>query len=114
MTSPASVAYLKGRKPGIVFVAAIFVALAPALVRAQFLHPKIAKKETTIRNIVILPAKVNVVRDSMKGPEGMAQESEDLSARSEKILAEVLEKDKHVKTLSPPSAASGEGDAQQR
>ena len=106
--------FAKCRKSSITFIAVLIIGFVPAMARAQFLHPKISKKETTIRNVVILPAKVNVVRDSMKGPEGMAQESDDLSARSEKILAEVLEKEKHVKTLNPPSAASGEADAQQR
>jgi len=114
MTSPASFAYSKYRKPFIVFIAAMLLALAPAVARAQFLHPKVAKKETTIRNIIILPAKVNVVRDSMKGPEGMAAESEDVSGRVEKAVSAILEKQKNVKTLNTPGAASGEGDAQQR
>jgi hypothetical protein len=114
MTSPPSFAYSKYRKSFIVFVAAMLVALAPALARAQFLHPKVAKKETTIRNVIILPAKVNVVRDSMKGPEGMAAESEDVSGRVEKAVSAILEKQKNVKTLNTPGAASGEGDAQQR
>ncbi len=81
-------------------------------IKAQFLHPKIKSKETTIRTVVVLPAKVNVVRDSMKGPEGMAAESEELSARAEKTIAEVLSKQKNVKTLSPPTAASSEGNSQ--
>jgi hypothetical protein len=114
MTSPASVAHWKSRKPCIVFVALTIFALAPAMARAQFLHPKIAKKETTIHNVIILPAKVNVVRDSMKGPEGMAAESEDVSGRVEKALAGILEQQKNVKTLNTPAAASGEGDAQQK
>src|SRR5215216_3080493 len=76
-------------------------------VRAQFLHPKIKSKETTIRRVVVLPAKVNVVRDSMKGPEGMAAESDELSVRVEKMVAEVLSKKKNVTTLAP----SAEGDA---
>ena len=115
MTFPSSaVRFPKFRKVSITLVALLVTALAPAISRAQFLHPKISKKETTIRNIVILPAKVNVVRDSMKGPEGMAQESDDLSGRVEKMLAEVLEKQKHVKTLNTPAMGSGEGDAQQR
>src|SRR5215217_9284977 len=82
-------------------------------VRAQFLHPKIKSKETTIRRVVVLPAKVNVVRDSMKGPEGMAAESDDLSARVQTMVAEVLAKNKHVTTLST-TAASAEGDPQQK
>ena len=80
---------------------------------AQFLHPKIKSKQTTIRTVVILPAKVNVVRDSMKGPEGMAAESDDLSARVESMLTEVLSKQKHVNTLAAP-AKSAEGDPQQK
>jgi hypothetical protein len=88
--------------------------MAPLSVRGQFLHPKIVKKETTIRNIVIMPAKVNVVRDSMKGPEGMAAESEELGARVEKMVAEVLSKQKHVTMLTAPTTTSGDGDAQQK
>src|SRR5918992_4793241 len=79
-------------------------------VRAQFLHPKIQSKETTIRRVVVLPAKVTVVRDSMKGPEGMAAESDELSTRVATMVAEVLSKQKHVATL-PATAASAEGDS---
>ncbi|HXT64519.1 MAG TPA: hypothetical protein VN696_15880 [Pyrinomonadaceae bacterium] len=113
MTPPEKFAGSNLRKPNFVLIAAI-IALAPAMARAQFLHPKIAKKETTIRNVVILPAKVNVVRDSMKGPEGMAAESENVSGRVEEALSAILEKQKHVKTLNPPAAARGEGDAEQK
>ena len=83
-------------------------------VHAQFLHPKIKSKETTIRRVVVLPAKVNVVRDSMKGPEGMAAESDELSLRVEKMVVEVLSKQKQVTTLSTTAAASAEGDSQQK
>src|SRR5690242_9367352 len=82
-------------------------------VQAQFVHPKIKSKETTIRRVVVLPAKVNVVRDSMKGPEGMAAESDELSLRVEKMVAEVLSKKKNVTTLAP-TAPSAEGDPQQK
>lgn len=91
----------------------LIAGLWPLAISAQFLHPKISSKETTIRKVVILPAKVNVVRDSMKGPEGMAAESEELSARVEKMLGEVLSA-KNVTTLSGPASSSGEGDAQQK
>jgi hypothetical protein len=114
MKYPHSIVCAKMRKGYLTLVAGLIVASTPALARAQFLHPKISKKETTIRNVVILPAKVNVVRDSMKGPEGMAQESDNLSGRVEKMLADVLEKQKHVKILNTTAQASGEGDAQQR
>ena len=82
-------------------------------VHAQFIHPKIKSKETTIRSVVVLPAKVNVVRDSMKGPEGMAAESDELSVRVEQMVAEVLSKQKQVSTL-PTTAASADGDSQQK
>jgi hypothetical protein len=90
------------------------VAISPWTARAQFLHPKIKKNEIQVRNVVVMPAKVDVVRDSMKGPEGMAAESEELSARVEKMVAEVLANKKSIKTLNTPGAAAGEGDAQQK
>jgi hypothetical protein len=80
-------------------------------VQAQFLHPKIQSKETTIRRVVVLPAKVNVVRDSMKGPEGMAAESDELSTRVQAMVAEVLEKRKRVTTMP---TATADGDPQQK
>jgi hypothetical protein len=82
-------------------------------VQAQFLHPKIQSKETTIRRVVVLPAKVNVVRDSMKGPEGMAAESDVLSTRVEMLLAEVLSKKKNVTTV-PPASQEVDADSQQK
>jgi hypothetical protein len=87
----------------------MIAALSPAAAHAQFLHPKITSKEVTVRNVVILPAKVEVVRDSMKGPEGMAAESEELSGRVEKMVTEVLANQKHIKTLSAPTSG---GDTQ--
>ena len=87
-------------------------AISPLAARGQYLHPKISKKETTVSNVVIMPAKVEVMRDSMKGPEGMAAESEELSARVEKMVGEVLSKQKHITTLSAPAPSSAEGSSQ--
>ena len=92
----------------------LLTAAGPHQVQAQFIHPKIKSKETTIRRVVVLPAKVNVVRDSMKGPEGMAAESDELSVRVEKMVAEVLSKQKNVATLPPATPASAEGDSEQK
>lgn len=85
-------------------------------VQGQFIHPKIKSKEITIRRIVVLPAKVTVVRDSMKGPEGMAAESDELSLRVEKMVAEVLSSKKQVTTLTAPTTttAAADGDAEQK
>src|ERR1044072_6391580 len=82
-------------------------------VHAQFLHPKIQSKETTIRRVVVLPAKVNVVRDSMKGPEGMAAESDELSTRVAAMVTEGLWNRKKVATLQP-TASSTEADSQHK
>ena len=85
-------------------------------VKAQFIHPKIKSNETTIRRVIVMPAKVTVVRDSMKGPEGMAAESDELSLRVEKMVAEVLANKKKVTTLPTPapSAAGADGDSEQK
>ncbi len=105
------------RRPGRVrfAIASIFLVaaavLAPLAARGQFLHPKITSKQIVIRNVVILPAKVDIVRTGLKGPEGMAAESEELSARVEKTLSEVLATQKKINTLSGP-AASPDGDSQ--
>src|SRR5258706_5284223 len=90
---------------------AVFIVgvLAPLIAYAQYLHPKISGKQTSIRNVVILPAKVDVVRSSMKGPEGMAAESEALSARVEKTVAEGLANKKKVTTVAGPASSSDEG-----
>jgi hypothetical protein len=96
----------------VVGLVALAAAMSPLVVRAQFLHPKINSRESTIRNVVILPAKVSVVRDSMKGPEGMAAESDELSARVEQTVAEVLAR-KHVTRLSGPASSSARDRAQQ-
>lgn len=82
-------------------------------VQGQFLHPKIKSKEVTIRRVVVLPARVSVFRDSMKGPEGMAAESDELSTRIEAMVGEVLSKQKQITTVST-TAPSAEADSQQK
>ncbi|MFN0138979.1 MAG: hypothetical protein ACKVQW_02685 [Pyrinomonadaceae bacterium] len=89
----------------------VFVFCATTPVAGQFLHPKVGK-ETTIRTIAILPAKVAVVRDSMKGPEGMAAESEELSTRVEEAVAEVLKNKKQITRAKLQAPAVDAGDAQ--
>jgi hypothetical protein len=90
----------------------VVVVVAPQTARAQFLHPRITAKETTVRKVVIMPAKVQIVRQSMKGPEGMAEESELLSERVQKLLSEALAT-KNVTTMAGP-VLSAEGDTQQK
>lgn len=95
----------------LVFVAVFvwLIAASAVSVNAQFLNPKISGKEITIRNIVILPARVDIVRSGMKGPEGMAAESEELSARVEKAVADILANQKKITTVV--SSQSGDAEA---
>src|SRR6266403_648063 len=86
-----------------------FAAATPPSLRAQYLHPKISGKETTIRNVVLMPAKVDIVKQSMKGPEGMAAESDLLSIRVTQLITEALAA-KHVNASS--GAAAGAADTQ--
>jgi hypothetical protein len=98
----------------LVLTTLVLTTVASESIQAQFLHPKLQSKETTIRNVVVLPAKVNIVRDSMKGPEGMAAESEELSTRVEKMISEVLLKQKQVTTLPAPQVTIAPSDAQKQ
>ena len=106
-----SVAKLRGLL--VVLAIVLFTSFNSESISAQFLHPKLKSKETTIRSVVVMPAKVNVVRDSMKGPEGMAAESDDLSVRVSGMLSEVLSKQKHVTSVSPPTPATDESASEQ-
>jgi len=87
--------------------------LAAQSARAQFLHPKVSAKQTTIRKVVIMPAKVDIVRDSMKGPEGMGAESEELSARVARLVTAALAS-KNVAALNTPGSESGEVAAEEK
>lgn len=94
-------------------IASLFVVtgavLAPPAARGQFVNTKISGKQTVIRNVIILPAKVEIVRTGLKGPEGMAAESEELSTRVEKTLSEVLANQKKIITLGGPGTSSDGG-----
>jgi hypothetical protein len=115
MTSDSgNITELRLRPVNLAILLLLIATISASTARAQYLHPKVTKRETIIRNVIILPARIEVVRDSMKGPEGMAAESEQLSGRVEEAVSFVLA-DKHgVKRLSaqPPSAT--EGDSQQK
>jgi hypothetical protein len=57
----------------------MFVHYDVAKVEAQYLNPKIAEKKVTIRSAVILPAKVEITKESAKGSQMMVAESADIS-----------------------------------
>jgi len=62
------------------FVFIILCCLFAANVEAQYLHPKVVEKKVTIHSAVILPAKVDIVKESAKGSEMMVAESADISS----------------------------------
>jgi len=57
----------------------MFLHYHAAKVEAQYLHPKIVEKKVTIRSAVILPAKVEIMKESAKGSEMMVAQSADIS-----------------------------------
>src|SRR5438128_10256494 len=89
---------------------ALFVFVVAGPIHGQYLHPKVTGKQTQIRNVVILPAKVEIVRQSMKGPEGMAAESDLLSTRVSQLLAEALQ----AKRIAITTSGLGEADPQKK
>ena len=63
-------------------------------VKAQYLNPKIAEKKLTIRTAVILPAKVEIVKESAKGSEMMVAESADISDKAAVAVGQALQEKK--------------------
>ena len=92
---------------------ALFVFVVAGPIHGQYLHPKISGKQTQIRNVVMLPAKVEIVRQSMKGPEGMAAESDLLSTRVSQLTSEALAA-KHITVSAGATPATSEADTQQK
>lgn len=91
----------------------ICAALTPGALNAQYLHPKVTGKEVNIRNVVVLPARVEIVKQGMKGPEGMAAESDLLSTRVTELVVESLAA-KRMSASTDASTNSGEADIQKK
>lgn len=68
---------------------------------AQQLHPKLVKKEKTIRNVLILPAKVGLTKSGMKGSEGMLKESDQVAGELPKLVVTALEKKGYTVQVAP-------------
>jgi hypothetical protein len=59
---------------------------------AQQLHPKLEKKEMAIKNVLVLPAKVELTKSGMKGNEGMLKEADQAAEALPKLVAAALQK----------------------
>ena len=68
---------------------------------AQYLHPKIKEKKVTVRSAVILPAKVELTKESAKGSEMMVAESEEASVKVVDAVAQALQEKKISLMQSP-------------
>ena len=79
----------------------VFAHHAAAEVKAQYLHPKITEKKVTIRSAVILPAKVEITKESAKGSEMMVAESADISGKVVDAVAQALQQKKINIAASP-------------
>lgn len=65
-----------------------------ANVNAQYLNPKVKDKQVTIRSAVLLPAKVEITKESAKGAELMVAESADISVKVMEAVKDALQEKK--------------------
>ena len=65
-----------------------------ANVNAQYLHPKLLEKKIKIRSATILPAKVEITKESAKGAEMMVAESADISGKVTEAVGQTLQQKK--------------------
>ena len=61
-------------------------------VKAQYVNTKLVEKKITIRSATILPAKVEIMKESAKGSEMMVAESAEISANVMEAVGTALEK----------------------
>ena len=88
--------------------------LSNAVAEAQYLNPKLQSKQTLVRSVVILPPKIEIVRESMKGNEGMVEESAAISAKVAELVAQAFA-DKKINVLASPFAnLTSEADADKK
>ena len=72
----------------------ILCCMFAARVEAQYLHPKIVEKKVTIHSATILPAKVEIVKESAKGSEMMVAESANISSSVMEAVGSALQQKK--------------------
>ncbi len=89
-----------------VFVVLCCVFVNYDAVEGQYLHPKVAEKKVTIRSAVILPAKVEIVKESAKGQEMMVAESANISGSVTEAVNQTLQKKKITVAPNPFEAAA--------
>ena len=89
-----------------VILCCMFVHYDAASVAAQYLHPQVAEKKITIHSAVILPAKVEIVKESAKGSEMMVAESAEISGSVTEAVGQTLQQKKISVAPNPFDAAA--------
>ena len=74
---------------------------------AQYLSSKIADKKVTIRSAVVLPARVEITKESAKGSQMMVAESAQISSTIFEVVGQTLEQ-KKISVLKSPFDAQAE------
>src|SRR5574338_892098 len=85
-----------------------FIHYDAARVEAQYLNPKIVEKKVAIRSALILPAKVEITKESAKGSEMMVAESADISSSVMEAVGQILQQKKITVAPSPFAPAAME------
>jgi hypothetical protein len=93
-------------KTSVRFILIFLCCLFAAKVDAQYLHPKVVEKKVTIRSAAILPAKVEIVKESAKGSEMMVAESADISKSVMEAVGQTFQKKKITVGSNPFEAAA--------
>jgi hypothetical protein len=73
----------------------VFLVMLPVLTihdgaKGQKLHPKLKNRERVIRSVLIIPPRVDVVKSTMKGGEGMLKESDAVAEALQKMVSDAL------------------------
>jgi hypothetical protein len=93
-----------------VMLGCLLVHYQAADAQAQYVNSKLVEKKVTIHSAVILPAKVEIMKESAKGSEMMVAESADISAKVVEAVGVTLQKKKmNVATNSFDPTAMDEG-----
>ena len=77
-----------------IILCTVFANYDSANVNAQYLNPKVVEKKVTIRSATILPAKVEITKESAKGAEMMVAESAEISGKVTEAVGQALQEKK--------------------
>ena len=77
-----------------IILCGVFAHFDAANVNAQYLNPKVVEKKVTIRSATILPAKVEITKESAKGAEMMVAESAEISGKVTEAVGQALQEKK--------------------